>query len=376
MATVENQNRDAPELIPSSCPHESKDRLFNFSGEKNKSINHLSHVWSCFVLLSLLNLLLGDTRIWLNRGVTIKQSNELHTDNSLLDPYEAKHTGYEWVGDEWVPPFGINRYSAKEISNLVSKHKILWIGDSSARQDYVTMYNIATAPDPNDILRTHLSRGINVNKNKIHENCTIRGTANGVPGQYSWNTGNHSVRPLIHLCRNMLNYSFFDLASAVVCHRDLVPFLDRTMNEVAELDYSVLIFSLGIWTGLGRCKKDADLDAVLEFLNQYTTKVVASRIEKGKSNGHEKLLILWKTPGATAASNTVVEFDKLQSEALEWFQENQPLRMGLVNFGHEVRERVTPPNRIEGDSFAHFGVSGRTLSIQMIVDKIVKHYAM
>jgi hypothetical protein len=63
------------------------------------------------------------------------------------------------------------------MQELLRKENVLILGDSTARQNYFTMYNLMNATDSLDISLEMLDHGINVNKHRITEKCSLRDDA-------------------------------------------------------------------------------------------------------------------------------------------------------------------------------------------------------
>jgi len=81
------------------------------------------------------------------------------------------------------------------------------------------------------------------------------------------------------------------------------------------------------------------------------------------------LYIIYKTNGPSQHENRDLgnRTIALIKNAQDWFASHNPLYMGLADFGTAVIQgnRSFDKNRIKGDTFQHWGVEGRRLSIQM-----------
>ena len=81
--------------------------------------------------------------------------------NSMVDN-NTEHM-YTWIGNQWVPPPGVPYLFSQQIRSIYRSENTLWMGDSTARQDYQTMYQLIHDGD-NNPTRDHLSKNINKGK--------------------------------------------------------------------------------------------------------------------------------------------------------------------------------------------------------------------
>jgi hypothetical protein len=91
--------------------------------------------------------------------------------------HDQQSLHYAWIGNMWFPPDTIPRYTSQDMISLLQNQNVLWIGESTARQDYFTMYNYMNSTNTgNDIVtKEQLDHGLNINKKrKVTENCTVR----------------------------------------------------------------------------------------------------------------------------------------------------------------------------------------------------------
>ena len=96
---------------------------------------------------------------------------------------------YHWIDNQWIPPRNVPHYTPFEMLELFRRENTLWIGDSTSRRSYATMYAMIQGADStknatstSDVhLRLDLSRQnvnspaiIDVNKRIVTEPCFHR----------------------------------------------------------------------------------------------------------------------------------------------------------------------------------------------------------
>jgi hypothetical protein len=85
-----------------------------------------------------------------------------------------------WVGKWWIPPPEWKLFSPIEMVHMYSNRSVLWLGDSTARRPGMTMYGILANAVLNSldyILESDLDKEININKDRVTEECTKFGPA-------------------------------------------------------------------------------------------------------------------------------------------------------------------------------------------------------
>jgi hypothetical protein len=302
-------------------------------------------------------------------------TNFKHTKNDD-DSIEAT-TQYQWIGNQWFPPPRIPRYTPQVIQDLLQGESVLFIGDSTARQDYATMFNLMNAAsheDDSSITVQNLNQGINVNKRHTTENCTLRTPEFEDMLSVCRQVPPSSRPPSISSMDISTHGGAFDLSTnpqPCNCFGNIPTFM-TIFRDIIVQQYSILIFSLGIWESV---KVDACPDSgipalvqALEFLKEFTQE-------------QNDILVVWKTHGGgELETHEERQFTSdIHRHTQRWFQEydqqqkQQQRRnmMVLVDFGSAVRPRTYGDDRIGGDSHNHFGVDARLLSLQMMVHGMV-----
>ena len=84
------------------------------------------------------------------------------------------HIGSTWIGNHWIPPKGYRLYSPEEMREYFSQYKILFLGDSTGRRAYATLYGIMNSTDLSNVRVPQVAHPsvIDVNKRIRVENCT------------------------------------------------------------------------------------------------------------------------------------------------------------------------------------------------------------
>lgn len=103
------------------------------------------------------------------KGVSEKYMNTNELPLKTLPPV---HVNSSWIGNQWIPPPGYRLHSTREIQSYFQKRSILWVGDSTARRAYGTMYgilNATEAPDDVEIHQLDHPRVLNMNKTTVDD---------------------------------------------------------------------------------------------------------------------------------------------------------------------------------------------------------------
>ena len=130
-------------------------------------------------------------------------------------------------------------------------------------------------------------------------------------------------------------------------------------------DYDVLFVVMGIW------------EIVRPWDCQYQTTTTLDRIHTALMSLHSMasptLTIYWKTTGP-AAKFTVSEaakFSAMNDFVRQWFQNQQPRYMHLIDWAKQIRPRSFGTDRITGDLRSHWGLEARTLAAQMFTHAVL-----
>ena len=54
---------------------------------------------------------------------------------------------YTWIGNSWIPPQGVPIFTPKQLKDYFSRRNVLFIGDSTSRRHYTTLYYLMNSTD-------------------------------------------------------------------------------------------------------------------------------------------------------------------------------------------------------------------------------------
>jgi len=77
------------------------------------------------------------------------QIQRIYKTNPL--PQSAKVTDYSWIGNHWIPPSGVPTFTPSQMLEYFQQRNVLFIGDSTGRRAYATMFAMMNATDWRDV---------------------------------------------------------------------------------------------------------------------------------------------------------------------------------------------------------------------------------
>ncbi len=263
-----------------------------------------------------------------------------------------------------------------------SCHSILLVGDSNARQLYGTLSAMLNASSPAtnhsshnldnldtwDMDATHI---IDLNKHTITEVCTARNTS----------TCRHLTRfdnqPSNAKVVNDLNIDFL---SATCPEHILAIDLDRLFQ-----DYTLVLVHLGAWHLLTKCRArladDGDFRQVLMKLNTFRlANLTIVWLTMGSFGNTADYLgkVRWKlSQRINLKLQEVLEQTRREEEHERYKAANtstQPPRYSLtvLDWGLVMLPTSWPyQDRIHGDIAPHYGLEGRLVQVQMLINHLL-----
>jgi hypothetical protein len=270
---------------------------------------------------------------------------------------------YSWIGNHWRPPAGVPLYSPRDMRDIFSQENILWIGDSTGRQDYVTLYNMLVPPAFNnskdhnihDIAVSTLNHGINVNKQgKVTEPCQKQ---------------QRKTLKLL-LCRKTGNDKGYNYDyTEKICLNEVLNLVTTNQNVLTN-SYSTIIISVGIWdvVRMEYCGRQ-NVTYVVDVLDVLEKQLCGTNVQ-----------IYWKVHcGAEDENPDQMERSAtIQKLTREWFvrkqqSKNDTANMHIIDLAIEMKGRTYGPSRLNGDIRPHVGPLARTLFIQMVTQAVVQN---
>jgi hypothetical protein len=197
-------------------------------------------------------------------------------------------------------------YNPSDIRSLLENEKVLFVGDSTSRQDYFTMLNIFNSTDNLSI------EEINSNINNNQKTCT---------------QARHHKKWLNH-CYSIGRYGKFDAIKgpSVFEKFSKLPYrLNATLSDLEKEQYTFVVFSLGVWdvAKYNGCQNmegllfhlHNTLNVLERFVNDYNNRLLQQKQQQQQQQQQESLrknqtttpptikpmALLWKTNGGTNA---------------------------------------------------------------------------
>lgn len=290
------------------------------------------------------------------------------------------HNATHWIGKLWIPPKHDDSlyryYSPQEMRNYFENFHILFVGDSIARRNYITLYHILTHANNNMNTSIQLAQSnlgntsmININKKIVSETC--RGGSK-----------------YLNLCRTLDDSSGMVKKADLLSQRRGLPFNGGCANELQnamfehDIDiastYNLVVVMMGGWHQYSQCKNSThtDLEA-WDTIPKFITKL--SEIPP-----QDNLTIVWSTMGTIdTRKKKKIQTTKQQNQKhvdliLEhendiWQHQNQLSTLTVLDWATIMYPRSNPhKDRIRGDMEAHFGLEARIVFLQMLMNHLVE----
>jgi hypothetical protein len=291
---------------------------------------------------------------------------------------DLKNQNYTWWGNQWIPPPGVPYYTQEDMLDAFSQFDTLWIGDSTTRRAYATLYALLNAPVGSSLSVDALDspRVLDVNKHQIDEDSC---------GWQRENAGDaaHIVWPPASICRSVANGGrkrAFDYTRAN-CFKQLrdIAGIERELRR-----YSLVIIGLGIWDATVKrmdCKltpdeKDFEYEGlvppqeILSWVGLPNAQRMATLLHhRNETRYAEPSAVLWRTTGFNAQNQSthyrrIHDFNR---RATAFSKESDVV---LIDWGGAIESRSFAKDRISGDSENHYGIAGRLLFAQMATQQI------
>jgi len=365
-----------------------------------------------------------------------KKNSNIILSKSYSPPREEEGDSsyYSWIGDQWIPPNGRPTYSALDFLTYFQKRNVLFIGDSTARRAYATLYGAMTGDDLANIQSKEVEHYLvlDVNRAKITEKCELSDRAfynTTFSSDLEEEVKLRESLTIFFLCRNLpLPSTATEAAEAlkiqpiqgnklgreklfsppkkfdflrVNCvstllhlftprphNNDTSKFSDdnsSTKSGTEKLppflpyleDYDLVIIANGVYVNqMNECGKTRTEDNKIEAYNPLHELLHAL-----KDASSPNLQIAYRTPGFYGA-DTMSEGEgndviwNMINETKIFFNElraseSNTANMTLVDWGSNIKKKSFGEERIEGDILAHYGLSARLLFTQQLLHELL-----
>lgn len=290
------------------------------------------------------------------------------SDASFTSSSSSREMIGKWMGKTWIPPRPWRYFDAGELREMYKDKNVLWIGDSTGRRAFATMYAIL------DEKAHHVSSSamsdpavIDVNKHGKHaESCNKNFT--NVPADRHPNLcrpapggGNGEFSYIVGTCFHSVE---------LVLQSEL----DGTTNMTADVD--VIILSLGIWEVVER--KTCNMVDVVKQEQQGHERTPVERLDHAldlaaRFTAKTGKLIVWRTSGYGGYRFTIKGVD-MYNRTMNAIDHNLATtnnsNLLYVNWGDAVGPRSFGPDKLAGDIPAHYSEEARVVLVQMITNRL------
>jgi hypothetical protein len=340
----------------------------------------------------------GDDKGYNSTTTTSSSSSMSHGYKYTTTKTTAREMVGEWLGQNWVPPHSWRLFGPTELLEMYQDTRMLWIGDSTGRRAFATLYAIlnetaiAAASNSNKSSNSSQQRGgtegndrnsndngphhvpsvamdhpsvIDVNKKTRTEFCN-KWTSATVASAELHNL-NYPVlcRPTPPANRNDNSRLGGEFSLAIAnCYNTIENMLSSelagTTNITADVD--VIVIATGIWEvmRISDCTKLEDKTnttrrSPLQRLNDTLTVAAKFTSVTGK-------IILWRTGGYGHAS-TVNPMNVLNNLTMDFIDGNNMNsknnsnnnKLMYINWGGTILPRSFGDDNIPGDLIPHYG---------------------
>ena len=329
-----------------------------------------------------------DLMLWLS--VSQQQQQQQQRRRLRLPPV---HVNSSWIGNQWFPPPGYRLYNPHEIQDYFSQYSILFVGDSTGRRAYATLYSILNATTPSvsatksdkDPTRPDLSFSSSLSSSSsstvsplLHDisvhDVNDPSVLNINKQIRKFRTEPCVERPTMLLCR----YTPPDYRRYFDFRWNMCP--DKTDLRDHIQDYQLVVVALGPWELVGRCGGQT-VDEKWQHVQTMVDKLV------GYARDYPAIRIVVRTTGncgdAPESINqnymTLQAALRLNRRLVEYVDTTPEIQeipnLSVVDFGSIVLpHRSYPDNvRIHGDIPPHYGWEARLAFLQMLMNHLIVH---
>lgn len=339
----------------------------------------------------------SSTTVTNNTSILLEALVEMPHEDS--DQTASNFTDYTWVHDYWIPPIGVPTYLPTQMLSYFSKRNVLFMGDSTTRRSYATLYDLMNSThskmisgeDHHDIKRVEVDSQTSINFGKPKDPkrpddyiCRLKGrNINGAAVQVACRDVPGSLLAESRMMdQDLVGKGKFDYIRAN-CYSNFVgKFGASNASDLAEHiknDYDTIIIGTGIWevtpVNKKQCKKAwmttnstelERLNATLHLLKDYS--IGGPRIAFRTLGFDEKRIPEAGEPSWDLNDQTRHFFyEQIFSKT-----DSDDSNMILVDWGQSISKRSYSDSRIAGDNPVHYGLNARLLFIQQLMVELLK----
>ena len=322
-------------------------------------------------------------------------TNLLMSSNSADDNADAEavtellkssnSSDYVWLGNHWIPPAGVPTFTPSQILEYFQKRNVLFVGDSTCRRSYATLFGLMNATDRNNVDVQSIDEASIIDYGKgdnFRGGCQLKDRIHGL-GYVLCRDLPNDTHPVLDVDINtnvtLKKRDRFDLVSHV-CYseveymfrqdEDNLPFLARVKQN-----YDLVVIANGIWEVTTRACT----------VKEVTNSTAEDRLERLLNNiqnaSSPELQIAFRTSGFDHKRGGDDIVWDLIHHSNEFFQNvsanaadrgDEMSNLTLVDWGSVIFKRSFGVDRIEGDIPPHYGLEGRLLFIQQLMHELKK----
>ena len=249
----------------------------------------------------------------------LSENNKKHSDPLVL----SDSSDYTWMGNLFVPPKGVPTFSPTEYLSYFSQRNTLFVGDSTGRRAYGTLFGIMTSSDSDNILPKELDskKVIDFNKGrKFQERCMVKerslyGSTDYVCRKVSdhvdikTNENNSTIMHTFEQQEERNKTGKFDYLDRR-CMGDLVDLFNANSTSIQN-DYDLVVINLGVWEGVRSrdCIKNVlrrnetdGTNITVALSNEEKYDLVLDTLSSASSLN---LQVVFRTPGKSVTSQLI-----------------------------------------------------------------------
>jgi hypothetical protein len=289
-----------------------------------------------------------------------------------------------WVGNDWYFPDNSDYkiYSPRQMRDFFSRHKSVWVGDSTIRRAYLTLHLMMSMEDKDGDKHT-----LEVDELESHDAMNInKQEANGtIPHQEKCNDYEkdafYPIQDYGIICRSVggINGNNSTISSMTYltegCFKNMTPFLIEK-REILQKQYDIVIISGGLYDAMSNCDEGGAIywgeEQKRNTASERATAFAKALVDVAQrpSKGHESRppIVALRTSAHHLRHGYQDEIQRLNLQLLNLTHESNILP---VDWGSAMLPRSFEPVRILGNNGYHFGSTARVLFLQMLMNKLV-----